>query len=42
MVTESHQRPDISNRDLWATAPFEGIQEYLDLMQTCWAQARPP
>ncbi|KAK9833554.1 hypothetical protein WJX81_005671 [Elliptochloris bilobata] len=38
MVTESHQRPDISNRELWATLPFEGIQEYLDLMQTCWAQ----
>jgi len=40
MVTESHQRPDIANRALWATPPFEGIQDYLDLMQTCWAQAR--
>ena len=40
MVTESHQRPDIASRALWATPPFEGIQDYLDLMQTCWAQAR--
>jgi hypothetical protein len=38
MVTDGHQRPEIPPEDALPSPCFPGIEEYIELMNSCWKQ----
>ena len=38
LVTDGGQRPEIPPLEALPTPGFEGLREYIELMQSCWVE----